>query len=350
MPKNFRSADAMLGRLPRAETGFFPTPLHRLDRLSQELGVQLYIKRDDFTGVNLFGGNKIRKLAYLLGEAKARGCTHVITYGATQSNHAMETAACCRRIGIEPILYLTAVVPPDEADVRSNLLLDRVLGAEVHIVDMLPGESEAEADARAAELGAKRAGELNASGHPCMDIPMGGATALGSVGFAQGYLELRKQLAALNVEADSIFHATGTGGTMAGLHAGRALLGGAEEIVSVAVSRKDESYIGKVENLADGVLELLGAPERVNRNDLHLDLGYYHPGYEQPNARASEAIRLLARSEGLFLDPVYTGKAFAGLIGAVREGRVRPGSTVVFWHTGGATALFAEREILGEIY
>ena len=350
MPRNFSAADALLCRLPRAEIGFFPTPLHRLDRLSAEVGVQLYVKRDDFTGVNLFGGNKIRKLTYLLGEAQAGGCTHVITYGATQSNHAMETAASCRRIGIEPILYLTAVVPPDEADVRSNLLLDRILGAEVHIVDMLPGESEAEADARAAEMGARRAAELSASGHPCMDIPMGGATALGSVGFAQGYLELREQLAALNVEADYIVHATGTGGTMAGLHAGRALLGGGEEIVSVAVSPKDASYIDKAENLSNEVLALLGAPERVNRNEMHLDLGYYHPGYEQPNERASEAIRLLARREGLFIDPVYTGKAFAGLIGAVREGRVKPGSTVVFWHTGGATALFAEKEMLGELY
>ena len=350
MPQSFSAADAMLRRLPRAEIGFFPTPLHRLDRMSEELGVELYVKRDDFTGMNLFGGNKIRKLTYLLGEAKARGCTHVITYGATQSNHAMETAASCRRIGIEPILYLTAVVPPDAQDVRSNLLLDKILGAEVHIVDMLPGESEAEADARAAAMGARRTAELNAGGHSCMDIPMGGATALGSVGFAQGYLELREQLAALNVEADTIFHATGTGGTMAGLHAGRALLGGGERIVSVAVSPKDESYLHKVEGLANEVLHMLGAPERVDRRDMHLDLGYYMPGYECPNALASEAIRWLARSEGLFLDPVYTGKAFAGLIGAVREGRVKPGSTVVFWHTGGATALFAEKEMLGELY
>ena len=350
MSVTLSAVEALFDRLPRAQLGFFPTPLYRLENLSEALGVNLYIKRDDFTGMNLFGGNKVRKLEYLLGAAKARGCETVITYGATQSNHAMETAASCRRLGMQPILYLTAVVEPDEADVRSNLLLDRILGAEIHIVDILPGETEEDADARAAELGAQRCRELNESGHPCMDIPMGGANDLGSVGFARGYLELRAQLAQMGVAADYIFHATGTGGTLAGLLAGRSLLGGTEEIVPVAVSYKDDAYRDKVSGIANRVLELLGAQERVRREDFELERGYYLPGYEQPNAQASEAISLMARHEGLFIDPVYTGKAFAGLIGNVRSGRVKPGSNVVFWHTGGATALFAEQQILGKLY
>lgn len=350
MSATLSAAEALFDRLPRAQLGFFPTPLYRLENLSKELGVNLYIKRDDFTGMNLFGGNKVRKLEYLLGDAARRGATHVITYGATQSNHAMETAASCRRLGMQPILYLTAVVEPDEADVRSNLLLDRILGAEIHIVDILPGETEEDADARAAEMGAQRCRELNGSGHPCMDIPMGGANDLGSVGFARGYLELRAQLDALGISADYIFHATGTGGTLAGLLAGRSLLGGTEEIVPVAVSFKDDAYRDKVSGIANRVLDLLGAQERVRREDFDLERGYYLPGYEQPNAHASEAISLMARHEGLFIDPVYTGKAFAGLIGNVRSGRVKPGSNVVFWHTGGATALFAEQQILGKLY
>ena len=127
MTPEITAARALLERLPRAKLGFFPTPLYKLERLSDALGVELYIKRDDFTGMNLFGGNKVRKLEYLLGAAVRDGAEYAITYGATQSNHAMETAAACRRLGIKPILYLTAVVQPDEKSLRANLLLDRVL-------------------------------------------------------------------------------------------------------------------------------------------------------------------------------------------------------------------------------
>ena len=157
MRLSVRQARALLDRLPRARLGFFPTPLQRLDRLSERLDIHLYIKRDDFTGINLFGGNKVRKLEYLLGQAAADGATHAITYGATQSNHAMETAAACRRLGIQPILYLTAVVPPRAEELRSNLLLDRLLGAEIHIVPIEPGETEADAEKRSFAMGAARA-------------------------------------------------------------------------------------------------------------------------------------------------------------------------------------------------
>lgn len=350
MPLGLSGAKALFEKLPRASLGFFPTPFYRLDNLSRELGIELYIKRDDFTGMNLFGGNKVRKLEYLLGKAKAVGCEYAITYGATQSNHAMETAACCRKCGIRPILYLTAVVEPDSEDFRANLLLDKILGAEIHIVEILPGETEDDADARAFAMGAKQAAELTAAGHPCMDIPMGGANFTGSIGFARGYLEMREQAEALGITPEYLFHATGTGGTMAGIAAGRRLIGGGEKIVSVTVSKKDEAYIDKVEGLTDQVLEALGTDIRADRRALIIDNGYYAPGYEQPNPMASEAIRLLARTEGLFVDPVYTGKAFAGLIDHVRSGRVPQGSTVVFWHTGGATALFAEKEILGDVF
>lgn len=351
MSQILEQAEKLLQALPKEQLGFFPTPFYRLDRLSEELGVNLYIKRDDFTGMNLFGGNKVRKLEYLLGEAKAKGCEYAITYGATQSNHAMETAAACRRCGIKPILYLTAVVEPDEADVRANLLLDKILDVELHIVDILPGETEDDAEARSFEMGAARAKELNESGHPCYDIPMGGASIVGSVGFANGYVEFEKQVKAMNLNVDYIFHATGTGGTMAGLAAGRKMTESNTKIISITVSPKDEKYLRKVEKLANDVLALVKSPAHVTmEEDLHMDTGYYAPGYEQPNEAASEAIRLLARTEGLFVDPVYTGKALAGLIDYVRSGKVPQGSNVVFWHTGGATALFAEHEILGKLY
>ncbi|MGX8704954.1 MAG: D-cysteine desulfhydrase family protein [bacterium] len=340
-----------LGKLPRAQLGFFPTPLQHLERMSKYLGIDLYIKRDDFTGNNLFGGNKVRKLEYLLGQAVARGTTHAVTYGATQSNHAMETAAACRRLGIQPILYLTAVVSPKPEDLRANYLLDHIFGAEIHIVPIEPGETEADAEERSFRMGAQRSAELNASGHPCVDIPMGGANALGSVGFAAAMIELQAQCEAMNgLHFSQIYHATGTGGTMAGLHAGRAMLDQDVQIVSVAASPKDEArYIEKIHGLCCAVLEQIGIDVKPNRHAMHVDLSQWQPGYEQPSAAASEAIRLLAHMEGLLVDPVYTGKALAGLLADVRNGIIKRGEKVLFWHTGGATALFAEPEILGNI-
>ncbi len=293
----------------------------------------------------------MRKLEFLLGKAVADGATHAITYGATQSNHAMETAAACRRLGLQPILYLTAVVPPKPEDLRSNLLLDRLLDAEIHIVPIGPGETEADAEERSFRMGAERAAALNASGYACVDIPMGGANALGSVGFAAAMIELQEQCDALDrLHFSRVYHSTGTGGTMAGLHAGRAMLGMDTQIISVAASPKDAPrYLDKTFALCRAALALIGSDATPDRSAMRLDLTQWQPGYEQPSEAASEAIRLLARTEGLFVDPVYTGKALAALLTDVDNGNIKKGDSVLFWHTGGATALFAEPEILGSI-
>ena len=351
MKTKTQHARELLNRLPRAHLGFFPTPLQRLDRLSELLGIRLYMKRDDFTGVNLFGGNKVRKLEFLLGKAVADGATHAITYGATQSNHAMETAAACRRLGLHPILYLTAVVPPRPEDLRANLLLDRLLDAEIHIVPIEPGEAESDAEERSFRMGAERAAALNASGYSCVDIPMGGANALGSVGFAAAMIELQAQCDALDsLHFSRVYHSTGTGGTMAGLHAGRAMLGMDTQIISVAASPKEApEYLDKTFALCRAALVLIGSDATPDRSAMRLDLTQWQPGYEQPSEAASAAIRLLARTEGLFVDPVYTGKALAALLADVNSGNLQKGDSVLFWHTGGATALFAEPEILGSI-
>ena len=349
MNERYETVRALLAAQPRETLGFFPTPLQRLDRLSAQLGVNLYVKRDDFSGMSLFGGNKIRKLEYLLGDAKAKGCDTVFTYGATQSNHAMQTVTACRRLGLTPILYLNAYVQPDENDVRSNMLLDRILGAEMHIVESLPGETEAQTEARCFAMGREHAARLEAEGHRCYDVPMGGASPVGSCGFIGGYLEFAQQCDELGIDPDFVYTATGTGGTLAGLTAGHRLLAKRARITAIAVSPKDAGYEARCAALGTQALRQLGSAETLEAVDFTVDRGYFAPGYEQPNAAATEAIRLLARTEGLLVDPVYTGKAFAGLLDHVRTGKVPQGSTVVFWHTGGATALFADREILGDL-
>lgn len=345
----FDAADKYLSSRPKQSIGFFPTPIHKLERLSKELGVNLYLKRDDMTGVSLFGGNKVRKLEYLMGDAIRRGCDTVFTFGATQSNHAMQTATACRRFGLTPILYLVAIVEPSDEDIRANLLLDKVMGAEVHIVP-IDGETEEKADKRSVELAERQSKELEARGHRCYMVPAGGANAVGSSGFAAGFVEMSRQMEELGQHAEYIFHGTGTGGTLAGLAAGRALIDSDTEIISINVSPKPIEHYAKIAKLATDTLAYLGSSKTVTVQGLHFDQNYYAPGYEIPNQGASDAIKLLARTEGVLLDPVYTGKGFAGMLDYIRTGKIPQGSTVVYWHTGGVSALFAEKAIVGNIF
>lgn len=349
MTENIKKLEALAQAKPRANLGFYPTPFYKLENLSKELKIELYIKRDDFSGMSLFGGNKIRKLEYLMGDAVAKGCDTVITYGATQSNHAMQTATACRRLGLNPVLYLNAYVEPDDNDIRSNMLLDRILGAEIHVIKSAPGETEAQTEARCFEMGKAHAKKLEQEGHRCYDVPLGGASPVGSAAFAGGYGEMIVQSLKFGILPEYVFSATGTGGTLGGMMAGHHILGDKAQLVGVAVSKKSPEYESHCAELCNASLAWLGSPVRVKADDFTIDRDHVGLGYERPTEEASDAIRLLARTEGLMLDPVYTGKAFAGLLGWVRSGKIKPGSTVVFWHTGGATALFAEREIIGSV-
>ncbi|WP_035181246.1 D-cysteine desulfhydrase family protein [Lentilactobacillus farraginis] len=336
-------------QLPKEKLGFFPTPVHRLDRLSAQLGINLYLKRDDFTGPNLFGGNKIRKLEYLLGDACQKGADTVITFGATQSNHAMETAVAANRLGLDTILYLETITPNDQQDDRANVLLDKILGARIHYVSM-EGRTEAQADEISMQLALAEKERLEAQGHHVYIIPVGGATPIGSVGFVLGFKELVEQLQ--NVDVDYVVHGSGTGGTAAGLIAGAKAFSKRShktQILSINVSPKPESHYQKVVDLGNNALDLLGLEDRISLADTHFDQSYFGEGYEIPSKAGSSAIRLLARTEGILIDPVYTGKAFAGLLDYVKNGKIKAGSNVVFWHTGGVSALFAEHKIVGKI-
>lgn len=338
----------MLDRIPKLTLGFFPTPLHRLDHLSKILGVEIYLKRDDLSGFSVFGGNKIRKLEYLLADALEQKSDTVITYGASQSNHAMQTVTSCRRLGLNPLLYLVSMVKSDEEELKANLLLERILGAEVHLEPLAHSDDQGAA-ARCKEKAQMRIRELEETGHKCYEIPMGGANALGTLGFIEGFLELEEQVHNLGVEPEYLYHASGSGGTLAGLAAGKKLLQSGINIRSVGVGLGSDDYKEKVAALATDVLSLLGSEDVVTQNEFEYHDGYSSEGYEVPSEAGTEALLLLARHEGILLDPVYTAKAFSGMVDHIRKGDIAKGSTVVFWHTGGVTALFAEKEILGEI-
>ncbi len=327
--------------LPKASIGFFPTPLHRLDRISDQTGYDVWIKRDDFTGRNLYGGNKVRKLEFLMGYALKQGYDTVFTYGATQSNHAMQTITAARICGLTPVVFLNAVVRPDPEDLRSNLLLDSIYGAEVHITK--DGE-ESKA------MAAKRKAELEAQGHRVYDVPVGGSNEVGIAGYVNGFIELLSQMESMGKHMDYLFTTTGSGGTLGGLAAGKKFSESDTKIVGFGVGLKDDSYDQHVADLANSALDYMGASDvRVSTDDFSVDGSYVGEGYEIPSEAGTAAIRRLARSEGILVDPVYTGKAFSGMLDYLDNKKIPAGSTVVFLHTGGTTALFAEHEIVGKV-
>ncbi len=339
----------IVNRLGKISLGFYPTPLHRLDRLSEATGVNFYVKREDFSGTSLFGGNKIRKLEFLLKEAKDQGCDTVFTYGATQSNHVMQTATAARRCGMKPVVFLGAIVEPQPGDVRANLLLDTILGAEIHI---LPSNGRSTRDTMAANkpLFEARKAELEAQGHRVYDIPVGGSTARGAAGFASAFIEIMMQCRDLDVRPDYLFCGTGSGGTLAGLAAGKAMIDSPVKLQAVQVGKKDPATYGAgIVQLANEILSLVGASQKLEEANFEITPDYVGPGYEKPYKEANDDIRLLARTEGIFTDPVYSGKGFHGMLDMIRRGKIAKGSTVIFLHTGGTTALFSEAEIIGDL-
>ena len=299
-----------------------PTPLEPLNRLSDWLGgPRLFVKRDDQTGLAL-GGNKARKLEHLCAEALAQGCDTLVTGGGPQSNHCRMTAAAANRLGLHCHLALAG---PASDRPTGNLLLDHLLGARLH-----PTAAREYYEIEAAIVGV--AEEVRAEGGRPYAIPVGGASVTGALGYVDAARELTIQL---EEPLDWIVVADGSGGTHAGLLAG---LDGPTRILGVDVGTRPDLDL-RVPELAVATAAALERP--APKGEVHIDHTRFGAGYGKPTPECLEAIRAAARLEGLILDPVYTGKAMAGLIGWIREGRFREGQSVLFWHTGGAPALFA---------
>ncbi|MFZ5817604.1 MAG: 1-aminocyclopropane-1-carboxylate deaminase/D-cysteine desulfhydrase [Bacillota bacterium] len=302
-----------------------PTPLQFLPRLSAETGVEFWMKRDDLTGDLGLGGNKARKLEYLLGEAVAAGATHLLTTGGPQSNHARATAAAAARLGLQAVLLLAGQDPGGRT---GNLLLDELFGAEVRF----PGAATPEEQQQSLE---DAADELARQGHRPYVIPVGGSTPLGTLGSYQSYREMADTLPA----GAWVCCATGSGGTHAGLALGAALHGSSVRVQGFSVWRPAAVMAAITERLALEAGRLLGRD--LTGLPVQVDDGYLAPRYGKASPEGLEAIRLVARLEGILLDHVYTGKAMAGVLDYIRRGVIRPGERVVFVHTGGAPALFA---------
>ena len=306
--------------LPKVSLGVFPTPVQQLENISRLLGTQVYIKRDDLTGIGL-GGNKVRKLEYLLAEAKAQGAEVVFTTGGAQSNHAMLTAAAAKKLGMEPILILKKKGGTAR---QGNRLLEHLMGVDVRFMDTNDyADIYAEMD---------RVGK--AMGRPYYKIPCGGSNALGTLGYVDCVREIRDQ----GYSFDHIICAEGSGGTMAGLALGAKLYMPCARVTGMMVDTDPFEEITL--RLMREAAALLGRDIEIGAEDFDLrDL--CGPGYAIPSEEGDAAVRLMAETEGLFLDPVYTGKAFAGLAAMAKEGAFNPADRVLFLHPGGAGGLFA---------
>jgi D-cysteine desulfhydrase family pyridoxal phosphate-dependent enzyme len=325
-----------LAKLPRFSLAQLPTPLMPAKNLSAALGgPEILIKRDDLTGLAL-GGNKTRKLEYLIADAQANGATHVITMGAVQSNHCRQTAAACRLAGLNCVLVMNAST--EDPAVQGNFLLDHILGAEPHIIsDKTDRMSRAEHIAE----------ELKAQGHVPYIIPTGGSNPIGASSYVAASYELMQQSIDQGVVLSRLYVAAGgPGGTHAGLCLGQKMTNASWKVQGISIENRGDRLKQTNSKLANETAEYLGTDVRLTEDDIHVDDRYTGPGYGIATDECLEAIRLLARTEGIFLDPVYTGKTMAGLIDHIRTGVISPDETVVFLHTGGAPALFADPELI----
>jgi L-cysteate sulfo-lyase len=338
---------SIFGHLPRHPLAFLPTPLHPLPRLSallrkQGVPVELWIKRDDQTGLGL-GGNKTRKLEFLLAGALAQGADTLITTGAVQSNHCRQTAAAAARAGLACHLVLGGQ-PPQEPN--GNLLLDMLFGAEVHWTSR---------ENRLPRLEALAA-ELKAAGNTPYFITYGGSDRVGASGYAVAVEEALAQARELGVAFDAIVFASSSGGTHAGLVAGSWALGSDVPVLGISIDEQEAALQAKVAALATDTALHIGFPRIFKAADILVDAGYLGGGYGIVGELEREAVRVMAQAEGIVLDPVYTGRAFGGLLDILRRsperlsrGEGEPGERgprVLFWHTGGAPALFAYAEAI----
>jgi L-cysteate sulfo-lyase len=323
-----------LGRFPRVRLAHLPTPLEPMTRLSARLGgPTLWIKRDDCTGLAT-GGNKTRKLEYLAADALQKGADTLITLGALQSNHARQTAAAAARLGLKCVLVLEERVsqPTEAYRHNGNVLLDRLLGATLKYV---PRDSSMTAAAEMAAEDVRRAG-----GRPYV-IPGGGSNAVGTLGYVGCAYEIMQQATELGLRVDRVVHATGSSGTQAGLIAGFDGMRSGVRVLGITVGRPRENQEKNVGRLLDETWAHLGLKGSAPRDNIEADDGYFGEAYGIPTLGMKEAVALLAETEGVLLDPVYSGKAMAGLIDLIRQGRFDKDAHIVFVHTGGQAGLFA---------
>jgi D-cysteine desulfhydrase family pyridoxal phosphate-dependent enzyme len=327
----------LLGRMPRERLATLPTPLDYASRLSEALGgPRIWLKRDDLTGLGM-GGNKVRKLEFILAQALAEGAEVVVTGAGKQSNHCRLTAAAACKLGLKCVLLLKGEPP---VGMPGNLLIDAIFGAEIRYVGDVPWW-------QLEPLIEETSEELRSRGKKVFAIPPGGSTPVGTAGYVGAVAEICNQMYELGFDADRVVCTCGSAGTLAGLVLGARALNAEFEVEGFSVDLPKAEVAQRALALARDTAALLDAHVTLTESDVLVSDEYIGEAYGVPSEGGLEAIQLLASTEGVLLDPVYTGKAMAGLIDQVRKGKFQTSDNVIFLHTGGAPALFAyEDELL----
>ena len=316
---------------PRLKLAKLPTPLDRVENLGKSLGnLDLWIKRDDLTGFG-FGGNKVRSLEYLAADAMKKNSNILITGGSHGSNHVRTTMAVAAHLGLKGLAVLSGTRPSTK---NGNLLLDQLLGAKL----IFTGDENRSNIDNFIEDEVKRLQSLDE--RPYL-IKRGGVSSLGCIGYVSAAMEICSQLKNLNLKPDILLCATGCGVTQAGLLVGFKLMGLNCQIYGITVSRTRDECIAQIKQLIDETEETLGLNSKVTSNDIFVFDEYIGDGYTMPSSKGIEAIHLVAQTEGIFLDPIYTGKAMAGLTDLVKKGHIGLDQKVIFLHTGGSPSIFS---------
>jgi D-cysteine desulfhydrase family pyridoxal phosphate-dependent enzyme len=335
----------------RVELIHLPTPIQKLERLSEELGgPEIYMKRDDLTGL-AFGGNKSRKLEFIIPDVLEKGADVIITWASLQSNWCLQTAAAARRFGIKPVLVLFKTYElPEEYD--GNLLLDYILDADIRIREAEVGRVVSKDHVE--EILEEVVFEVKEWGHIPYVAPIGGSMVggsmeqpLGAISYAQAYAEMLEQTENLDFQPDYVVHATGSGGTQAGLAVGAKALTPDTKVLGISVSDEKDTFSRDVYKISQDTEKALDLDIALNKEeDIHVLDDYLGEGYGIITKDVSKTIRLVSLKEGIFLDPVYTGKAMTGLFDLVKNGTINKGHKVMFFHTGGTAALFPNKHKL----
>ena len=324
--------------IPKVEITHGPTPLEFAPNLSNEFGCNIFIKRDDCTGLG-GGGNKTRKLEFLIADAKSKNADTLVTVGGIQSNHARQTAAAAAKFGFDCELVLEDVKGTPKTDFfnNGNYLLDCLFGANIHQLGL-----DDDCNLQAQTLVEK----LVKEGKSPYLIPMGGSNIIGSLGYVLCASEILEQIDSQNIKIDQIVLGSGSAGTQAGLLAGLIIAGRDIPVLGICVSKTTEDQFTLVDNLLREILVSLDLDPNLAEGKVKTNGNYVGEGYGIPTKGMIRAVKLCARKEGLLLDPVYTGKAMAGFIDLIENETIKPKSNQLFLHTGGSASLFAYREIL----
>lgn len=326
-----------LDQIERIALANLPTPIYKMAQISQALGKNIWVKRDDFSGVEM-SGNKVRKLEYSIAQALKEGADVLITSGGIQSNHARATAAAAARLGLKSHLVLGITVAPKA---EGNYLLDQLLGAEITLLDENGGITYTQKMEEIAE-------SYRQAGHTPYIIPVGASNGIGNFGYLNAFREILMQEKQLGISFDAIVCATGSGGTYSGLYLGNMLFASAKKIIGITVCDNKDYFQSVCGTIVDQTLALLGKEPDPEHDFTFID-GYKGLGYAISKADELEFIADVAAKEGIILDPVYTGKAFYGLYNEIQKGTFDTFKNILFIHTGGQYGLFPKQEQITQI-